>query len=110
MIQDRSDWGYSSMVDVLVNKSAWCVQTKSNGKKMPLSCWDDGFGHVLGPGPAYDAEYTPPPAPNPNSKHPKPVHNATFAWMPVNIEHGADGSSILVDLTASAGVAYVALI
>eukprot|EP00729_Bicosta_minor_P014162 gene14162-23573_t len=103
MIQDRSDWGYSSMVDVLVNKSAWCVQTKSNGKKMPLSCWDDGFDHVLGPGPAYDAEYTPPPAPNPNSKHPKPVHNATFAWMPVNIEHGADGSSILVDLTASAG-------
>lgn len=101
-IRQRSTWGYSSMVDVLVNKSAWCVQTKGMGKKLPNECWDDGFGAMKPAGPAYDVEYTP--APPPKQHH--NATNKTFAWMPVDIEHGADGSTILVDLAASAGVAY----
>ena len=47
---------YASMVDVLVNKTAWCIQIKSMGKKEPDECWDDGYGKTGPAGPYYDVE------------------------------------------------------
>ena len=50
--------GGSSMMQVLVNASAFCLQTHSDpilglgerGHKGPKDCWDDGTGHTLGQG------------------------------------------------------------
>jgi len=102
-IQPQSQWGGGSMVDVLVNKSAWCVQIKSLGKKVPPECWDDGFGNTVAPGPAYDIEYAAKP-PCTKSHCPPPTNNS-FAWMPVDIAAGTTPNTIVVDLTLSDGVA-----
>ena len=50
--------GGSSKMQVLVNASAFCLQTHSDpilglgerGHGGPKDCWDDGTGHTLGPG------------------------------------------------------------
>ena len=104
-VKPRATWGYGSMVDVLVNKTAWCVQIKSLGKKAPTECWDDGFGHLLAPGPPYDVEYKPMP-PCTKSHGCGARHNASFAWMPVDIMAGPTPNTVAVDLTLAGGVAH----
>lgn len=41
--------GGSSMMQVLTNGSAFCIQIKRDHRKV-IGCWDDGDGNELGPG------------------------------------------------------------
>jgi hypothetical protein len=111
-VQNYSRVQLSSMLDVLVNKSAWCMQIQSHGKKLPNSCWDDGYGHQDPVGPAYDVQYK---HPMPCTKQPIKEHcpcgaggcNTTaFAWMPVDITLGTAPGTVIADLSNSGGVAY----
>lgn len=111
-VRPQSEWGYAdrraSMMDVLVNKSAWCIQIKEMGKRQPPECWDDGYGHTGPAGPYYDIEQPAASLPciKPGHCPPPPPPFAGFAWMPVDIAAGSDPNTVEVDLAVSGGVAF----
>ena len=81
--------GGSSMMQVLVNASAFCLQTHADpilglgesGHGGPQDCWDDGAGHTLGPG-NYDSGEN---------------------WITVDVVAGSAPGTVEVDLTKAGG-------